>query len=348
MKIISTIGEVKNYISLAGTFKFDKLSPHIDRVLRTYILKLLGRELLDEISDAYDAALRNLESKVPNEKASLSDTGKQYSLMEEKYWELMQYLQDAVCNISYMNCIAQMQTTMSNEGIRLAVNDNQKTAFQWQIDDLKFQLATDGYGALNNLLVYLENNIDSFPSWESSESYAEQKKYFVESADLFNNAYYISNNRMTYLTLRYIMQRVELFEVKRIIGVEVFVKLKEAQKNGYTVKERILMENFLIPGIVLLTVAKGIVERAIEVSDIGVQANLYTYYVSLKDSRKKSQYDVERNAMVDQLNADGNEFLQEARKYIDANADEFGVVNDASSIVNFRINNKAERGIFGM
>lgn len=348
MKIISTIEEVKNYISLAGTFKFDRLSPHIDRVLRSYVLKLLGKELLDEIFDTYDAALRTWESKPNHEKILLGNTGKQYTLMEEKYWELMLYLQDAVCNIAFMNCISQMQTTMSNEGVRLAVNENQKTAFQWQIDDLKYQMATDGYGALNNLLLHLENNIELFPTWQSSDSYFDQKKYFVESADLFNNAYYISNNRMTYLTLRYIMQRIELFDVKRIIGVEVFDKLKVAQKTGYVGKERILMESFLIPGIVLLTVAKGIVERAIEVSDIGVQANLYTYYVSLKDSRKKTQFDVERSEMVNQLMADGNEFLQEARKYIDANADDFGVVNDTVSIVNFRVNNRLERGIFGM
>lgn len=349
MRIISTIEEVKNYVSLTGTFTFARLSPHIDRVLRGYIQGLLGKELLDEVADAYETALRAVEAMPDHEsKITLIATGQQYTLMADKYWELMKYLQDAVCNIAFMNCISQMQMTMSDSGIRLAVTENQKTAFQWQIDDLKYQLASDGYSAMNSLLLYLENTKEVFESWKNSDAYIDQKKYFVESAEQFNNAYYISNNRMTYLTLRYIMQRIELHDVKRMIGNEVFEKLKNAQKVGYNTKEQILMENFLIPGIVLLTVAKGIVERAIEVTDLGVQANLYTYYATLKDARKKSNHNPDREEMIAQLTNDANEFLKEGRKYIEANSSDFGVIEDTTNTTSFRVINKPNRGFYGM
>lgn len=348
MRVISTTEELKNYVSATSSFKYEKIAPHINRTILGYIKKLLGEALTAEIAAAYEAALLAVDSLPSDEKLDIISEGKQYRLMPDKYWEIMPYLQDAVTNISFMNCLSQLQVTMSDAGIRLMVNENQKTAFQWQIDDLKYQLAVDGYSALNNLLEVLDSRKTDFPNWVESDSYSDQKKYFVENPELFNNAYYIANNRMTYLTLRYIMKRIEQFEVERLVGATVFEKLKASQLTGYSVKERNLMENFLIPGIVLLTVAKGIKERAIEVSDLGVQANLYTYYATLKDARKKSHNEKEWMGMIQQLTDDGNEFLKAARDYIDANADEFGVVPDDDIGVNFRVNNKPERGIFGM
>lgn len=350
MRLISTEEEVAQYVSINPTFKFPRIEPHINRVMRTTISGLLGQSLLESLANEYSNALEALNALPEIEKDALIKSGKIYTLAPEQYHQPFVYLQDAICNIAFMNCLSQMQVNLGEAGIRLIVNENQKTAFQWQVDDIKYQAASDGYAALNGLLIYLEDHIDIFPEWEDSDSYFQQKKYFVESAELFNDAYYISNNRMTFLTLRYIMQRIEVFDVKRIVTPAVFDKLKTSQKsdNGYSSKEKVLVESFLIPGIVLITVAKGIIERAIEVSDLGVQANLYSYYVTLKDARKKSPFESDRDRMVEQLTADGNEFLLEARKYIESNPDEFGPLAESESSTNFRIINKPERKFYGM
>src|SRR5690606_2863517 len=348
MRLITTLQELQRYVPVSNTFGMQKISPHIDRVTRTYILKLIGSELLNEFLTAYEAAKLALDGKPDAERKAIEKAGAIYTLMPEKYREPMVFLQDAIANISFMNCLSQMQANIDNEGIRLAVNENQKTAFQWQVDDMKFQMGSDGYGALDNLLAYLEDNVEEFEAWTTSDSYFEQKQFFVETADIFNRAYYISHNRMTYLTLRYIMQRIEQFDVRRAITPAVYAKLKASQQTGYSAKEKILMQDFLIPGIVLITVAKGIVERAIEVSDLGVQANLYTYYVTLKDARRKNAFEADKDKMVSQLLADGGEFLQEARKFIEANADEFGAIEETENPMNFRVINKPERKIFGM
>lgn len=348
MRIISTIEELKNYVSATASFKFDKIAPHINRTMQGYIKKLLGEDLTEEICTAYESALEVLAAMAAPDRAKIVAEGRQYTLMPAKYQQIMPYLQDAVSNISFMNSLSQMQMSMSESGIRLLVNENSKTAFQWQIDDLKYQLASDGYSALNSLLETLDAHKADFSAWETSDAYADQKKYFVENPDLFNNAYYIANSRITYLTLRYIMQRIEQFEVQRLIGPTLFQKLKTNQKTSYSDREKILMNSFIIPGIVLLTVAKGIVERAIEVTDLGVQPNLYTYYVSLKDARKKYQFSKERDEMIKQLTDDGYEFLQGASDFIASNPEEFGPIEVEESATNFRVINKPERGIFGM
>lgn len=348
MKVISTIEELKNYVSASASFKYDKLAPHIQRTVITHIKELLGEEFLQDISAAYQAALDVINEMTPVERAEIIAVGDQYKYMPTKYHAIMPYLQDAVANISFMNCISQMQMTIGADGIRLAVNENQKTAFQWQIDDLKYQLASDGYTALNHLLETLDANIDDFPVWAGSKSYEAQKKYFVHNPGLFNEAYYISNSRITYVTLRYIMYRVEQFDVKTAIGEKVYKDLKEVSHTAYSDKQKNLVYRFLVPGIVLLTIARGIRERAIEVTDLGVSTNLYTYYATLKDARKKYHHDKERESMIEQLENDGNEFLKAAKDYIDANKEEFGVTEEEDARINFRINNRVDRGFFGM
>ncbi|MGA6117146.1 DUF6712 family protein [Sphingobacterium anhuiense] len=347
MRLFSDISEIKQKVSINGTFNLGKIRPHISRTERSHIAPLLGDAFYNQIAEAYQAALVALATLPEPERKKIIESGQQYTLMPAHYWPLMEMLQDAIANIAFMSSLSQTQLNIGDAGVSLSVNENTKTAFQWQIDDLKYQFALDGFNALNELLVYLENSLSEFPTWASSDAYFEQKKYFVESAEVFSDSYQINSNRMSFLTLRYIMKRIELHDVATLISSPLFERLKEKQKTGYSSSEKVLMERFIIPGIVLLTVAKGIVERAIEVTDIGVQINLYTYYATLKDARKKGG-DKEREAMIEQLTADGNEFLRAGKDYIDANQDQFSDYVDTESEMSYRVINKKERKIFGM
>ncbi|WP_454880653.1 DUF6712 family protein [Sphingobacterium detergens] len=347
MRLFSDINEIKQKVSINGTFKIAQLRPQISRTERTQIVPLLGADFYNELAAEYASALEVLQGMSETEQIKIKESGTQYQLMDEKYWPVMEILQDAIANITFMNAIDQVQVSIGESGVSISVNDTKKTAFQWQIDNLKYQFASDGFNALNELLVFLEKNLTDFPVWATSDAYFEQKKFFVESAEIFSAEYQINANRMTYLTLRYIMKRVEWNDVRPKISQPLFEKLKENQLTGYSTKEKVLMERFLIPGIVLLTVAKGIVERAIEVTDLGVQINLYTYYVTLKDARKKGG-EKEREEMIEQLTNDGNIYLQEARNYIDANQADFPDATDVDTEMSFKIINKPESGIFGM
>ncbi|MGJ1424555.1 DUF6712 family protein [Sphingobacterium spiritivorum] len=348
MKLITHLSEVSKYISVNKSFDLARLEPHIDRVERGHIIKLIGNDTFNRFADAYNDAVQQVNDLPAGEKDKAIKEGKIYQFMPEALQVPAVYLQDALCNIAFMSCLSQMQTTMGEAGIRLAVNENQKTAFQWQIDDMKYQMASDGFNALNDLLLHMEDNAADFPEWKNSESYFEQKKYFVESAELFSNSYFINSSRMTFLTMRYIMQRIEQFDVKRIITPAIYNRLKDHQLTGYNPIEKILMNNFIMPGIVLLTVAKGIVERAIEVTDLGVQTNLYTYFANLKESSRRNPLASSRDQMIQQLQEDGNEFLKEARNFLESNPEEFGEIPDSDNPSAFRINNKPERKIFGM
>lgn len=347
MRLFSDINEIKQKITLNGTFELSKIRPDISRTERSQIQPLLGNDFYNELTQKYAEALIALESKTEAEKKKIKDSGTQYQLMDVKYWPVMEIVQDAIANITFMNGIDQVQVSIGDSGVTISTNDTKKTAFQWQIDNLKYQFASNGFNALNELLLYLEKNLSDFPIWAQSDAYFEQKKFFVETAEVFSENYQINANRMTYLTLRYIMKRVEWNDVRPKISEPLFLKLKEKQLTGYETKEKILMERFLVPGIVLLTVAKGIVERAIEVTDLGVQINLYTYYVTLKDARKKGGDD-EREKMIKQLTEDGNKYLDEARNYIDANEADFPDAKDVETEMSYRVINKPESGIFGM
>src|SRR5690606_41369800 len=100
MRLITTLQELQRYVPVSNTFGMQKISPHIDRVTRTYILKLIGSELLNEFLTAYEAAKLALDGKPDAERTAIEKAGAIYTLMPEKYREPMVFLQDAIANRS--------------------------------------------------------------------------------------------------------------------------------------------------------------------------------------------------------------------------------------------------------
>ncbi|MFD2961380.1 MULTISPECIES: DUF6712 family protein [Olivibacter] len=330
--LITTIEEMQMYLSFNKSIGFGKLKPHVERTQREKMQSLLGKDLYDELASAYESANNKVDG------------------MPEHMQELMQNIQDAITNIVFLSFLAQGQLVLGDSGFRLAVNENEKTAFQWQIEDFKYQLGLDGFNALDRVLSYLEKNKDSFPNWSISEAYFEQKKYLVDTAVKFNDHYYINDSRMTYLSVRYIMNRIEQHVVKPLYGTKLFNKIKEKFKIGtMSSAEKYLLTNHLEPGITLLTVAKGVIERSLNLLDAGVSVNLYSYYANLKIYDKKLRSLDDKSDMVQQLQDDGNAFLQAGKDYVEQHKDEFPEYEESDLPISiFQIINNEDRKFFGV
>lgn len=329
--LIKTVEEMQNYLTFNKSIAFERIRPHVVRSQRAKMIPLIGNSLYNELNTAY----KNADYKV--------------EVMEEKYHEPMSYIQDALSNIGFLCYIAQLQLVIGENGIRIAVNENNKTAFQWQIEDFKYQLGLDGYNAFDSLLSYLEINKVDFPNWTSSDAFFVQKQYLVDTSVKFNHHYYINDSRITYLSVRYIMNRIENHVVKPLLGTKLFNKLKSNfVESNLSDKEKTLIEDYLEPGITLLTVAKGVIERALNVLDSGVSVNLYSYYANLKIYDKKLRSLDDKGSMVLQLETDGNAFLQAGRNYVEKNIEDFPDFEQSDLPESlFQILNNENRKFFG-
>lgn len=299
-KSISTIEEIKKYVSINVTSSFIKIDPHFSRAERKHLVPLVGAVLFNSQVTAYNSALKKVDD------------------MPVVQQGLHLLLQEALSNIGSLNYLAQAQLQMSDNGIRISVNNEMKTAFQWQIEDLKFQLGKDGFDVLEEILLYLEGNTATFPTWKTSDAYYEQKSYFVNTAAEFNKHFHINGSRLTYLMLRYLIGRIEEQDLKPLLGSDFYAELKTAIRNdALTSDQKNLVNNYLAPGVTLLTIAKAITERAVEVTEFGVSVNLYGYYGNMK--QKDPAKPADRMPMIEQLLKDGSKFLKDGIELVQAN-----------------------------
>lgn len=100
---------------------------------------------------------------------------------------------------------------------------NQKSPFQWMIDKDDAALERSYYEALDDLIKYLDENIES---WKETDQYKSAHSLFINTANDFDDIFPIGNSRLLLMKLAPGQRRCENKEIKAIIGKELFAALK--------------------------------------------------------------------------------------------------------------------------
>jgi hypothetical protein len=190
----------------------------------------------------------------------------------------------------------------------------------------------------------MESNLDIFPAYEQSEEKKRLEQNLIESAIDFDNYYFIRQSRFTFSTMIYIMFRIEKQVVEPMFGREYLAKLRLDNLSG---KNKLLVNEYLKPGIALLTIAKAVIERIVVLDNGVASVNLNGNFHAVRD---KSADERELLLMtINQLTVDGNLFLQNGMDYVLANAaDMEGFEPQEMKRGRFKAVNKPERGIFAV
>jgi len=86
------------------------------------------------------------------------------------------YLQRAMLHFAVFEHTIFLITRVSNDGITIKKNDDEPTAFKYQVDELNNKLITTAWFWMNQLIQFLNDHLDDFPEWADSD----QKKAFFE------------------------------------------------------------------------------------------------------------------------------------------------------------------------
>jgi len=126
----------------------------------------------------------------------------------------------------------------TNAGRLARLEDNQKSPFQWQVDKDNEALERSYYEALDDLIKYLDANIDS---WKETKQYTATHNLFIKTASDFDDFFPIGNSRLLFLKLAPGLRRCENQEIKARLGKDLFDGLKEDPTTNedlvYKVKE---------------------------------------------------------------------------------------------------------------
>lgn len=326
MKIITTIEEVQNYLPVQMTSIIEQVKPFLDNAERSQLKNLIGIEQLSALVTAYETAFKNIEN-----------------IADADIKEAVELCQRIVVTLGYHSAIPILSVKVGSSGIQVFSNQDTKQAFSWQVDDLRDALLNLGYGAIEDLLLHLEANAEKFPEYIASPQFTSTEEFLIESASDFTKYFNINNSRYIFQSINYIMRRIEDQNVKPSFGSVFFNTLKADDLEG---KPKILVEQYLKPGIALLTAAKAIVERVITFDNGVARINLTTSYEASKKSIAANRDQVKDAS--EQLIADGNKFIQDGQQFITDNIDDFVGYEAPLSRRRYNITNNPLGGVFAV
>lgn len=175
----SNASEIRPYISVAASTGFDSLEAPLRNAFEIYIRKLLGNALTGKLIEYY---------------ASDTPTDKQKRFIS--------LAQAANAFLAFWSEYDEMQLLIDDSGSHRQESDGQKTPFKYQEQALRSAWKTKGFNALDELLLFLEENAEDFPEFASSPNFTVSKAEIVRTTSEVNGYYWINNSRIIYLRLK--------------------------------------------------------------------------------------------------------------------------------------------------
>lgn len=178
-------------------FDFDSLKPDIKTATRE-LVRLIGQPMYDKIFDWYENA--------PEENEELIDSAR-FPIAVRAY-----YLFAANNDLAH-----------TNVGRKIRKDNNQVSAFEWQIEKDNEALERRYYRALDDLLTELEPN----EAWKASEAYKALNKLFIRTTNEFDE-YFTIESRFILQKLSPGIRQCEQDQIKPRIGAARYQALKTA------------------------------------------------------------------------------------------------------------------------
>lgn len=300
LSLINSIEDFRKYVSLnASTENEDFFN-----VLQADMLLVEYDQLRPLLGDAFFEGLVD----------TVADPGDTVQV------RLRYLLSQALANLTMVEGIDALQVQISGTGIQIYSDANVKTAFQWQIDNLKLMHCRKGYGALDKALDFLDAHGTDFPTWAGSPAAVKAREYFISSADQFTEHYNISHSRQTYLALLPIIRKLERFALIPVLGQEYFDELKTEQAAGTLSPENaVVVTDYLRPALAHLVIGTSIGEMGFALNGANLELNVYR-----PDNSNSKESDPGLQKLLDmkgdQAVEDGGRFLRQLRTLLNAQA----------------------------
>ena len=300
MSLLRTIDQFQAYVKVNYNTALANFEPDIRLAERQRVRPVLGPALYNELSALSDADLQ----AALDDKASL--TG-----------QLLHLVLEAAANLGALEYLPLSQVNISDSGIAINVP---KTAFQWQINELRVYFRRKGYDALEAVLVFLDAHAGDFPAWATSAAATEARRQLLATATEFTRHYDIGGSHLTYLALLPALRKVERFALGGVLGPAYLAELRAQLSAGaVTADNQLVLDEYVRPALAHLTVVKAVPEIGLGLNGSNLELNVYRFDDS---NAKEADASLEKllAQKVAQAQADGQAFLLALRKFLNATA----------------------------
>lgn len=124
----------------------------------------------------------------------------------------------------------------TNKGRLNRIEENEKSPFEWMIEKDNQALERRYYEALDGLIKYLDDNVES---WKETDNYKLVHSLFVSTAKDYDDIFPINNSRLLLLKLAPGIRRCENKDIKSRIGIDLFNTLKATPNSNPELLQKI-------------------------------------------------------------------------------------------------------------
>jgi hypothetical protein len=208
--LFANITEIKTFLPIGVGNDFNRIKPHIENAENKYIKILLGTNMYDEL-DEFKAA----------------DYPEDPSDVQQAMKELLEKVQHALIHLAYYIGFDFLNVSATDAGFHRTESDIQKGLYKYQEDNLKQYFSDSGFNALDDVLVYLEGNIEHFAEFKAQENYTVLKQSFLPTVKVVENIpFNLNGSRLTFLALKPSVSYIEDTEIRKTLGETIYNEIK--------------------------------------------------------------------------------------------------------------------------
>jgi len=230
------VNEIKSILPIGVGNDFNRLKPHIENAENKYIRPLLGFDICNELQEFY-------RTEYPQEPTGDEILRKQ----------LLEKIQFATIHLAFFVGFDFLNISVTDAGFQRIETERTKGLYKYQEDSLKAFFSETGYNALDDILVFLETNIDSFENFLTSENFTKLITSFLPNTKVVEAIpFNIHGSRLIFLALQPAIAYIEDTAIRPILGETIYTEVKEEMaKEEVDVNVRLLLDYIRKPLIYL-------------------------------------------------------------------------------------------------
>jgi hypothetical protein len=230
--------EVKKILPVSITTDRERLWPFLEAAERKYILPILGRKLFDELQEfsrhptiwpseplTTDNSTGTTDFSCGTTDQDVIEDSEGSGSDKAKLTELLRLVRISEINLAYFLGFDLLNISISDLGFRRSESEYQKGLYKYQEERALSYFKTVGLDGIDDVLAYLEENLEYFENWEDTEAYTLRTGAIIPSTQVFNGICDISNSRLIFLRLQQFMQSVMDNDISAVLGEAVSLAL---------------------------------------------------------------------------------------------------------------------------
>ena len=297
------------------SINFDNLKSYI-RFAEAHVKRTIGKEVFATALAHYNS--ENYQLATPDE------LHPEYVILDE----LVQKIQYPMAVHAYRKYVPSSDLSHSDKGRQIFVSEQEKPAFEWQIEKDNENLLRLAGEATDLLIEFLDEHIDDMYytgkevegelvtepllPWGTSDAFKATRELLIPTVGEFEKVFLIGGSRLTFLSLVPFIKRVQENEIMACLGETRYAEILDQFLDGGLTAQNLTILSKIRQPLALLTMGVAAKRLTVETLPDGVFANLIVTVIRQKMQASK----IDRNEISVLLEKDGMRELRKLQDYL--------------------------------